>query len=316
MADAVASPTSTHPAAHGGSHPRDHHSPVTPGKVAMWLFLATEVMFFTGLIGSYIVLRSGSPSTGYSNLYSPTTNLTGLQDTYGVLFKSAGTNPTPIEEAIKEAAPELSAEEVHELVAEAHEGSLVNRLTKEKAEALHDRLHALGAEVKIEPLVTHNWPKPYDELTNPLSINLTAFNTFVLICSSVTMVLALAAIQEGKRAKGSFFLGLTVLIGSIFLSIQIMEYYELMIGRHYPPGISATGHFRPSVSLFASCFFTMTGFHGAHVTGGVITLLIIFIQSLRGSYSPTHYNPVEFAGLYWHFVDLVWIILFTIVYLI
>ena len=89
-----------------------------------------------------------------------------------------------------------------------------------------------------------------------------------------------------------------------------------MLGQHYPPGISATGHFRPSVSLFASCFFTMTGFHGAHVTGGVITLLIIFIQSLRGTYSPTHYNPVEFAGLYWHFVDLVWIILFTIVYLI
>ncbi len=100
------------------------------------------------------------------------------------------------------------------------------------------------------------------------------------------------------------------------MSIQVYEYYELMFGRHYPPGISATGHFRPNVSLFASCFFTMTGFHGMHVTGGVITLILIFIQSLRGVYSQTHYNPLEFAGLYWHFVDLVWIILFTIVYLI
>ena len=60
----------------------------------------------------------------------------------------------------------------------------------------------------------------------------------------------------------------------------------------------------------------MTGFHGLHVTGGVITLILIFIQTLRGVFSQTHYNPIEFAGLYWHFVDLVWIILFTIVYLI
>ena len=76
---------------------------------------------------------------------------------------------------------------------------LVNRLTKEKAGRCTTGSHALGAEAKVEPLVTHNWPKPYDELTNPLSINLTAFNTFVLICSSVTMVLALSAIQQGKR---------------------------------------------------------------------------------------------------------------------
>ena len=88
-----------------------------------------------------------------------------------------------------------------------------------------------------------------------------------------------------------------------------------MKGHVYPPGISATTHFRPSVSLFASCFFTMTGFHGAHVTGGVILLLCILIGALMGKFSSTHYAPVEMAGLYWHFVDLVWIILFTIVYL-
>ena len=96
-------------------------------------------------------------------------------------------------------SPDLNAEEAHELVEEASEGSIVNRLSKQKAEALHDQLAALGADAKVEPLVTHNWPKPYDELTNPLSINLTAFNTFVLICSSVTMVLALSAIQQGKQ---------------------------------------------------------------------------------------------------------------------
>ena len=238
-----------------------------------------------------------------------------VENTYGVLLKSPGTDQARAQALIRAANLEVSEEEAHEIVAEAHEGTIVNRLTRAKAESLAADLHALGTEATVEPLVTHNWPKPYDPLTNPLSINLTAFNTFVLICSSVTMVLALAAIQQGNRPRSLLFLGATVVIGSFFLSIQVYEYYELMFGRHYPPGISATGHFRPSVSLFASCFFTMTGFHGMHVTGGVITLLIIFIQALRGSYTRTHYAPVEYAGLYWHFVDLVWIILFTIVYL-
>jgi heme/copper-type cytochrome/quinol oxidase subunit 3 len=315
MAIATHSSTETKSAAQAASHapvPR-HTAPVTPGKVAMWLFLATEVMFFTGLIGSYIVLRAGSPHTAYSNLYSPTTPLKGLENTNGVLLKSVGSSETQVEEILHSDAA-LSAEEAKKVV-EAVPHAIIGGLTPEKAESLAGRLHSVGAEAEVEPLKTHNWPAPYDELTNPLAINLTAANTFVLICSSVTMVLALSAIQQGNKRKCSMFLLATVLIGSTFLSVQIYEYYQLMVGHHYPAGISATGHFRPSVSLFASCFFTMTGFHGAHVTGGVILLSIIFIQSLFGSYSATHYSPVELSGLYWHFVDLVWIILFTIVYL-
>jgi heme/copper-type cytochrome/quinol oxidase subunit 3 len=273
-------------------------------------------MFFTGLIGSYIVLRSGSPSTYYTNLYWPTTNFKEVANTYGVVLRSGGSNPAQAEEAIRAAAPDVSVEAARETVEEAREVTVVNRLNKEQADALAAQLKSLGANAQAESVVSHNWPKPYDELTNPLSINLTAFNTFVLICSSLTMVLSLSAMQQGNRKRSLAFLGATIVIGSFFLSIQIFEYYELMVGRHYPPGISATGHFRPSVSLFASCFFTMTGFHGMHVTGGVIALILIFIQSLRGVYTQTHYNPIEFVGLYWHFVDLVWIILFTIVYLI
>jgi heme/copper-type cytochrome/quinol oxidase subunit 3 len=318
MAEATATPatTSATPATHGRPHPHDHQSPVTPGKVAMWLFLATEVMFFTGLIGSYIVLRSGTPATAYSNLYAPNTPIREIAGTFGVHLKSVGSNPERAAELIRAANPELKPEEVEEIVHEAHEGTLVNGLSEAKAKSLAAGLESLGVTATVLPLVTHNWPKPYDELTNPLSINLTAFNTFVLICSSVTMVLALSAVQQGKRGRFLLFLGATIVIGSFFLSIQIYEYYELMVGRHYPPGISPTGHFRPAVSLFGSCFFTMTGFHGLHVTGGVITLILIFIQALRGTFTQTHYNPVEFTGLYWHFVDLVWIILFTIVYLV
>jgi cytochrome c oxidase subunit 3 len=289
------------------------HPPVTPGKVAMWLFLATEVMFFTALIGSYIILRAGSPPTAYSNLYSPGTDLTLLGKTEGVMITSVA-DTEKVVAVLRNIAglTEAEAEErLHEL---PH--ALITGLTPAKAEALAKALIAAGAEAEVEPLKTYNWPLPYNELTNPLSIDLTAGNTFILICSSVTMVLALAALQRGDKARCSLFLLATVLIGSTFLGVQIYEYYQLMEGHHYPPGISATGHFRPSVSLFASCFFTMTGFHGAHVFGGVVMLTCIFLQSLRGAYSPNHYSPVELVGLYWHFVDLVWIILFTVVYLI
>ncbi len=198
-----------------------------------------------------------------------------------------------------------------------HSGfALTPGLPPQAARTLAANLKSAGATVKLVELETSNWPKPYIQSMNPLSIDLTAINTFILICSSVTMVFALSAIQQGNKRKSSLFLLATVLIGSLFLSIQVKEYYELMKGHPWPVGISQTGHFTPDVSLFASCFFTMTGFHGAHVTGGVIMLACIWVQSLRGVYTRERHSPVELAGLYWHFVDLVWIILFTVVYLI
>ncbi len=209
----------------------------------------------------------------------------------------------------------VSEHEAEHLVEQAPR-DVVLGVSEARATEVRDQLDAAGAKAEVAPLETHNWPKPYDNATNPLSIDLTAGNTFILICSSVTMVLALSAIQRGDRFKGTVFLAATVFIGSCFLSVQVYEYYQLMFGHHYPPGISATGHFRPSVSLFASCFFTMTGFHGAHVAGGVVMLTCILIGQLLGKFSPSNYSPVELVGLYWHFVDLVWIILFTVVYLI
>ncbi len=174
----------------------------------MWLFLASEVMFFTGLIAAYIVLRQAQPE----------------------------------------------------------------------------------------------WPNPAEALNIPL----TAFNTFLLICSSATLVKGLASAQDGDQEGMQVGIFLTFLLGALFLIIQAHEYQELIHER----GLT------PSSSLFGSCFFTLTGFHGAHVLGGVITLFIIFIKSLRGAYSKAEYRGIEVAGLYWHFVDLVWILLFTIMYLV
>ena len=215
-------------------------------------------------------------------------------------------------EAIQEFKHEQAEHLVHSLPA-----GILFGVPPEKAQKVHDELEAVGATTSIVPLAYFNWPKPYDFMTNPLSIDLTAVNTFFLICSSVTMVFALSSFQRDDRRMGTIWLAATTLIGSVFLSVQVYEYYQLMFGHHYPPGISATGHFRPSVSLFASCFFTMTGFHGAHVAGGVIMLTCLILNSaLTGSFTKDHYSPVELVGLYWHFVDLVWIILFTVVYLI
>lgn len=450
-------------------HPTVQAPPVTPGKVALWLFLGTEVMFFTGLIGSYVVLRSGSGEREYSNTFAPATVgrlvdpedfrpvvlhsagegaevVAGLAEQLAasagpnmdldelrhaveavphgvvsvpdderakalvetlktsrtVVIESAGARRTVglaeriatlsginVEDARKavEAAPRggisvpnqakarelVSAiekartvvvesvgpkpEEVASAIASAvgltgekNQKRILSRLqgeegqpspgplgvvvaSDEEARALASTLNnALEAKAKVEgepeakveggpeaevgTLSFHSWPQPYDAMTNPLSIDLTAINTFILICSSVTMVLALSAIQRGYPGRMKLYLLATILIGGTFLGVQVYEYYQLMFGHHYPIGISRTGHFRPDSSLFASCFFTMTGFHGAHVAGGIIALTCLLLASLTGRYSRNNHSSVELVGLYWHFVDLVWILLFTVVYLI
>lgn len=160
-------------------------------------------------------------------------------------------------------------------------------------------------------LYSPNWPWPADVL----GITLTAFMTFVLICSSVTMVKALSAIQHGDQAGLRKFLALTVLGGVIFLGLQVYEWTHLISGLGM--GISSPpSSFPDATTLFGATFFVLTGFHGMHVTAGVIYLFCVLIRAMRGAYSAQYAHPVEIVGLYWHFVDLVWILIFTFVYLI
>lgn len=150
-----------------------------------------------------------------------------------------------------------------------------------------------------------DWPVP----ANVLGVGLTAFMTFLLICSSVTMVLSLAAIQRGDMAGMKKFLALTILGGLLFLGMQAYEWTHLI-----ERGLGLSGN--PfGASLFGSTFFCITGFHGAHVTGGVIYLGTYLIRGLMGRLNSGHANEIEIAALYWHFVDLVWILVFTFVYL-
>jgi len=147
-----------------------------------------------------------------------------------------------------------------------------------------------------------SWPVP----AAVLGINLTAFMTFVLIVSSVTMVLALSGIQHGDRARFKKFMGLTILGGLFFLGCQAYEWTHLIHDTLPKYNLAF------SKDLFATTFFVLTGFHGMHVTGGVIYNICVLAAVNRGRYQAKH---VEIAGLYWHFVDLVWILIFTFVYL-
>ena len=195
-------------------------------KLGMWIFLLSEVMFFTSLIGSYVILRFAHP------------------------------------------------------------------------------------EHFVDPGVVLNVP-------------LTAMNTFFLICSSVTMVKAFAAIQQGDQAGLKKWLLATIFIGAGFVGIQAWE-YTLLSAEHFVPAAEAYAPLGRGIEegavvggpLYGATFYSMTGFHGAHVSIGVLCLLFVYWRATRGAYSQADHAGVEVIGLYWHFVDLVWILLFTIVYLI
>ena len=150
-----------------------------------------------------------------------------------------------------------------------------------------------------------DWPNPFQVL----GINLTAAMTFLLICSSVTMVKALEWLGKGDRAKAKLFLALTALVGFIFVSLQAYEWTHLI-----HRGLLINGN--PwGATLFGTSFFVITGFHGLHVSGGVIYLLAMIGVVSRRPDPMASYNAVEILGLYWHFVDLVWIMVFTFMYL-
>ena len=138
-----------------------------------------------------------------------------------------------------------------------------------------------------------------------LDIPLTSVSTFVLLMSSLAMVLALAAVMRGDTRYSKVWLATTAGLGAVFLVFQAFEFRQFV-----DEGLKI------STNLFGSTFFVLTGCHGLHVLVGVIWLATLLIMSARGKLGPEKAMNVEIAGLYWHFVDVVWIVIFTVVYLI
>jgi heme/copper-type cytochrome/quinol oxidase subunit 3 len=137
-----------------------------------------------------------------------------------------------------------------------------------------------------------------------LNIPLTSVSTFVLLMSSLAMVLALAAVTRGDTLWSRVWILSTAGLGLVFLGFQVYEFTTFV-----HEGLTL------QVNLFGSTFFVLTGTHGAHVAVGVLWLLTLFVMSLRGKLGPEKALTVEITGLYWHFVDVVWIVIFTVVYL-
>lgn len=195
-----------------GEYAPDHvyaPAPVVPNhKFGMWLFLTSEVMFFTGLLGSYLVLRLSDPA--------------GFAD-------------------------------------------------------------QARAYLHWEPA---------------------AANTMVLIFSSLTMALSIHWAQAGNPGKTKLFLAITILCGLVFMGIKAYEY-----------AMKFEHHIYPSTHIFWACYFTLTGIHGLHVVGGIVPLTYALARVGGGTDVRRHAGLLEILGLYWHFVDLVWIFLFPLFYL-
>jgi cytochrome c oxidase subunit 3 len=138
-----------------------------------------------------------------------------------------------------------------------------------------------------------------------LNIPLTSVSTFVLLMSSLAMVLALDGVARGRRGLAVGWLSAVIVLGLVFLGFQAYEFTHFV-----HEGLTIQRN------IFGSAFFVLTGFHGAHVSVGVIWLTTLLVLSLRGRLPPSRALAVEIAGLYWHFVDIVWIAIFTLIYLI
>ena len=161
------------------------------------------------------------------------------------------------------------------------------------------------------------YPQGFAAASNHLDIWLGTINTAVLICSSFTMALAVRAGQIGQNRLVKIFLCLTIVLGIVFLGIKFTEYYQ-KFEEHLVPGwdFRFEGALVSSAEIFFSFYFAMTGMHAVHMIIGVSLLTALIVKTSRGRFSATYNTPIELVGLYWHFVDIVWIFLFPLLYLV
>ncbi len=185
-------------------------------------------------------------------------------------------------------------------------------------------------------LYRSKYPVEFAVASNSLNVTMGFINTLVLICSSLTMALAVYCSQIGKRRPLIVFLLLTMALGTTFLVIKGVEYHEKFVEHHIPvrfptyefkweghatEGVPVHGESSASVDsgrieMFFFIYFAMTGVHALHMIIGLGILTTLVLMARRGRFTPEYHSPVELSGLYWHFVDIVWIFLFPLLYLV
>jgi cytochrome c oxidase subunit 3 len=161
------------------------------------------------------------------------------------------------------------------------------------------------------------YPDAFVAASHELDVTLGTINTAVLITSSLTMALAVRAAQLGERRTLMMFLVLTMLLGGVFLGIKSVEYYHKFVEHHVPgPSFQFEKEHVRHAQIFFSLYFMMTGLHALHMVIGFGIMAVMLWWAWRGTITKEYYSPIEISGLYWHFVDIVWIFLFPLLYLI
>lgn len=165
-------------------------------------------------------------------------------------------------------------------------------------------------------------PELFHQMSRQLDWKLGGINTIVLICSSLTMALAIYFVQRNKRQLAAVLLIVTLLCAATFLGIKFMEYSHkfhtcMLPGTYFnPPAHIKAQITAPNPQIFLGIYFASTGLHGLHVILGMIAISWVLVRTLRGHFGPVYHGPVEAVGLYWHLVDLIWIYLFPLLYLV
>src|SRR4051812_9114459 len=157
----------------------------------------------------------------------------------------------------------------------------------------------------------------FADASRELDVVLGSLNTAVLLCSSLTMAMAVHEAEAGNQKALVRFLAITMLLGAIFLGIKFYEYYQKYIegfipGAHFMWKGENPGH----ASIFFIAYFIMMGMHALHMIIGICMMGVLAFLARKGKITPTYFTPVELGGLYWHFVDIVWVFLFPLLYLV
>ena len=160
------------------------------------------------------------------------------------------------------------------------------------------------------------YPDAFQHASHHLDILLGTFNTVVLIGSSLTMALAVHSARMSRPKAIAFWIGMTLVLGGIFLGVKAYEYTHTWHEGLFPANFFFDAPDAAYQRIYFSLYFAMTGLHATHMVIGMVIMVIIAWQALKGAYTSAWYTPVEIMGLYWHFVDLVWIFLFPLLYLI